>query len=90
VFRATEFGIGKPARDMLWTVVGTESKYKVKNVIDTVLYRGADVVGGWTHAAFGALGMTLSAIASTSAVIAFGLLVVAWSVGRRYRQQGGF
>ncbi len=90
VFRATEFSIGKPTRDMLWTVVSPEAKYKVKNVIETVVYRGADVVGGWAHAAFGALGFTLTAIASTSAAMALALVMVAWSVGRRYRQMGGF
>ncbi len=88
-FRTTEFGIGKPARDMLWTVVDTESKYKVKSVIDTVVYRGADVFGGWAHAAFGALGMSLGMMASACAAITLALGIVAFKVGTRYRQLSG-
>jgi AAA family ATP:ADP antiporter len=58
--RSTEFGIGKPNRDMLYTVVDPETKYKVKNVVDTVIYRGSDVVSSWIHGALVAAGATLA------------------------------
>lgn len=87
--RATEFGIGKPSRDMLYTVVDPETKYKVKNVIDTVVYRGSDAASTWIHAALVAAGATLGGLAALAAVIAAGLAGIAWGVGSGYRRRGG-
>ena len=47
VRRAGEYALVRPGRDMLYTVVGAEDKYKAKNFIDTVVYRGADALSGW-------------------------------------------
>ena len=40
--RVAEYAVAKPTREMLFTVVDQESKYKAKNVIDTVVYRFGD------------------------------------------------
>jgi ATP:ADP antiporter, AAA family len=45
--RATEYAIAKPAREVLFTVVTQEQKYKSKNFIDTVMARGGDTLGVW-------------------------------------------
>ena len=87
--RALEFGVGKPARDMIYTVVDVETKYKVKNVIDTAVARGSETVSGWTHGAFAAAGLGLSGIAGVACLIACGLVAIAWSVGTGYRRRGG-
>lgn len=47
VRRAGEYAFVRPGREMLFTVVSPEAKYKAKNFIDTVVYRGADAVSGW-------------------------------------------
>jgi len=56
--RSVEYAIAKPAREVLFTVVTREQKYKSKNFIDTVLARGGDTLGAWTPtillSAFGA------------------------------------
>jgi len=87
--RAAEFGLGKPSRDMLYTVVDAETKYKVKNVIDTVVYRGSDAASSWIHAALVAAGATLGGLAALAAAIAAGLAGIAWGVGSGYRRRGG-
>ena len=46
--RSMGFGFSKPTSDMLYSVVTPEEKYKVKNFIDTVVYRGGDVIGTWS------------------------------------------
>jgi len=46
--RALGFGFSKPTSDMLYSVVTPEDKYKVKNFIDTVVYRTGDVIGTWS------------------------------------------
>ncbi|MEI8298368.1 MAG: MFS transporter [Pseudomonadota bacterium] len=89
LLRATEFGLGKPARDMLYTVVSTEAKYKSKNLIDTVIYRAMDAAAGWLHAGLSLLGLSLAGIAAAASGLALLLLGIAWRVGSGYRQRGG-
>ena len=44
--RAAEYGIFNPARELLFTVVGREQRYKAKSFIDTVVRRGGDSASG--------------------------------------------
>lgn len=61
--RAGQYAISKPAREMLFTVVERETRYKAKSVIDTLVYRGGDAASAWLYAGLSALGLGLSAIA---------------------------
>lgn len=45
--RVGEYALVRPGREMLYTVAEPEEKYKAKNFIDTVVYRGGDAIGGW-------------------------------------------
>lgn len=45
--RVGEYAISKPAREVLFTVVSREEKYKAKNFIDTAISRGGDAATGW-------------------------------------------
>ncbi|MDQ2149260.1 MFS transporter [Alcaligenaceae bacterium C4P045] len=47
VRRAGEYALVRPGREMLYTVIPPEQKYKAKNFIDTVVYRGGDAISGW-------------------------------------------
>ncbi|KAF1722369.1 NTP/NDP exchange transporter [Pseudoxanthomonas wuyuanensis] len=47
VRRAGEYAFVRPGREMLYTVVPPEQKYKAKNFIDTVVYRGGDAISAW-------------------------------------------
>jgi len=82
VRRVAEYAVAKPTREMLFTVVDQESKYKAKNVIDTVVYRFGDFSSAWVSAAVLPFGVTGLAIfgAITSAV----WFPVAWLLGKRY------
>ncbi|MEZ0472523.1 NTP/NDP exchange transporter [Luteimonas salinilitoris] len=48
--RAGEYAFVRPGREMLYTAVPAEAKYKAKNFNDTVVYRGADAVSAWVKA----------------------------------------
>ncbi|ANB17752.1 NTP/NDP exchange transporter [Dokdonella koreensis] len=50
VRRAGEYALVRPGREMLFTTVSPEAKYKAKNFIDTVVYRGADALSAWVKA----------------------------------------
>ncbi len=77
VRRALDYGMAKPTREMLFTVLNPESKFKSKSLIDTVLQRGSDTLGQTAY--LGIAGYGLAAIGWLSALIC-GLLVVvtAW------------
>lgn len=63
-------GISKPAREVLFTVVGREERYKSKAFIDAAVYRGGDLVSGWAYAGLAALGMAAGTIALAAAPLA--------------------
>ncbi len=48
--RAGEYALVRPGRETLFTLVDSEAKYKAKNFIDTVVYRGADAISAWFKA----------------------------------------
>ncbi len=85
--RAGEFGLGKPCREVLFTVVDPATKYKAKNFIDTTLQRTGDMAGAWGHVGLQALGVTLAGFA---AICAVGMLAIAWiaaSLGREFHRR---
>ena len=61
--RAGSYSISRPARELLFTVVGREERYKAKNVIDTLVYRGGDAASAWLYTGLASLGLGLGAIA---------------------------
>lgn len=70
LYRSGRYGITRPAREVLFTVLNREQKYKSKAFVDTAVYRGGDLVSGWIFAGLQALGLSLGAIALVSAPIA--------------------
>jgi AAA family ATP:ADP antiporter len=72
--RAGEYGFVRPGREMLFTSVAPAAKYKAKNFIDTVVYRGADAVSSWVKAA-----ITLLAQQPAVAAIVGAGIALAWA-----------
>ncbi len=85
--RTANFAISNPAREVLFTVVAREEKYKAKNVIDIVAVRGADAAGGWLFAVLRSLGMELRAISLVAIPIAAACLALAVALGRAQEQR---
>ncbi len=81
--RAGNYAIARPAREMLFTVVGREEKYKSKNFIDTVVYRGGDAVSGWLFAGLAGMGLGLSGIAFIAVPLAATWLITGLAVGKK-------
>jgi AAA family ATP:ADP antiporter len=80
--RVAEYAIAKPTREMLFTVVDQESKYKAKNVIDTVVYRFGDLSAAWVSSLI--LPFGVSGLAVFGAVIAALWFPVVYALGKRY------
>lgn len=68
--RAGNYAVAKPGREMLFTVVPRMEKYKSKNFIDTVVYRGGDAIAGWIYTALAAFGLGLTGISLTAVPLA--------------------
>ena len=84
VRRFSEYAIAKPSRDILFTAVDQQAKYKAKNVIETVVYRFGDLTSSWLSAAvlpYGVAGLAVLGIAIS--VVWF---PIAWLLGRQYEQ----
>jgi AAA family ATP:ADP antiporter len=82
VRRVSEYAIAKPSRDMLFTVVDQQAKYKAKNVIDTVVYRFGDLTSAWLSAAvlpFGVAGLAIAGV-----IVSAIWFPIAYILGRRY------
>ena len=75
---------------VFFTVAGREEKYKAKNLIDVVIYRGSDALYGWVFDNLKALGLKLGAIALCAVPVAAGGLVLSmilwWTQERRAAQ----
>lgn len=83
VRRVGEYALVRPGREMLFTNVDAETKYKAKNAIDTFVYRGGDAVSAWANAGIVAIGTTAAA-AIVGAVVAAVWAMVGWLLGRRH------
>jgi AAA family ATP:ADP antiporter len=80
--RVAEYAIAKPAREMLFTAVDQQSRYKAKNVIDTVVYRFGDFSSAWVSAAI--LPYGVAGLAVFGVVVSAVWFPVARALGKRY------
>ena len=87
VRRAGNYGITRPAREMLFTLVDRETRFKAKPVIDIVAYRGSDMLMAWLFTGLTqGLGLGLAAVAAIGAGIAALWSVVGVYLGRWFEQ----
>lgn len=87
VRRAADYGLGKPTREMLFTVLHPESKFKSKSLIDTVLQRGSDTLGNWLYVLLAGLGLGLTGFSALCAVLCFALIAVTWRLGASFSRR---
>ncbi len=81
--RTGNFAFARPSREVLFTVVPREDKYKAKSFIDTVIYRAGDQVGAWSYAALGFMGLSMTAIAMVAIPLSAAWLLNGLWLGRK-------
>lgn len=85
--RVTQYAIARPSREICFTVVEQENRYKTKNIIDVVVYRLGDLSSAWMQAGLRALGIGLNGTLGVG-VLASGIWAIsAWTLGRQYEQR---
>ncbi len=82
--RAANFAAARPVRELLYTAVSREDKYKAKSFIDTFVYRLGDQLGAWANVGLGAVGLGLAGVSLAGAAISLLWLASALWLGRRY------
>jgi AAA family ATP:ADP antiporter len=81
--RTGSFAVARPTREVLFTVVSREDKYKAKSFIDTVMYRGGDQIGAWSYALLSFLGLGMAGIAFVAVPISAAWLLNGFWLGRK-------
>lgn len=85
--RAGNYAVTRPAREMLFTVVNRQVRFKTKPFIDIVIYRGGDMVNAWAFTALTqGLGFSLAVVAGIGAVIALIWASVGIYLGKKFNQ----
>ena len=87
--RAGDYAIMKPAREMLFSVVSREEKYRCKNFIDTAILRSGDTTGAWLLTGAKALGASASAIPLIGVAMGVAWCSVAYWLGTQYNSLSG-
>jgi AAA family ATP:ADP antiporter len=87
LYRSGRYAITRPAREVLFTVVGREERYKSKAFIDAAVYRGGDVVNGWVYAGLVAAGLGVGAIALAAAPVMGVWVILGILLGRAQEER---
>jgi ATP:ADP antiporter, AAA family len=85
--RTATHALTRPSRELLFTTVGREDKYKTKNVIDTLVYRAGDMATGWLYALLVWLGVSRAGLAVTALPLVVIWVALAIALGRAHRRR---
>ena len=81
--RVCNFAFARPARELLFTVVSREDKYKAKSFLDTAEDRAGDQVGSWSYAVLSAIGLALAGISLVAVPLSALWIALSYWLGRR-------
>ena len=84
--RGIEYAITRPAREVIYTVVSREDRYKTKGFIDTFVYRLGDQVGIWSSAMFTGIGASVAPIAAIGIAVVW-LFTALWLGGQQKKRE---
>ncbi len=86
--RVGEYAFVRPGREMLWSAVDTETKYKAKNLVDVPVYRGGDALVAQVDKGLAAAGMSAATVAFIGAGVAAAWAVNGYLLGRSRKDLG--
>ena len=87
VRRIGQYAFVRPGREMLFTILPAEEKYKAKNFIDTVCYRGGDMVSAWISRILNQLGNGNSVTMIAGIGIAGAWAATGYALGKAQRNR---
>ena len=81
--RGGNYAVSRPAREVLFTVLRREDKYKAKSFMDTFVYRAGDQIGAWSYPLLIWFGLGLTGISFVAAPLAGVWCVLSIWLGRK-------
>ncbi|HEU5058673.1 MAG TPA: MFS transporter [Kofleriaceae bacterium] len=84
--RASDYGLARPAREVLFTVVPREDKFKAKNVVDVVVYRASDAAFAWLTLLMSTAGLGVTATSLVALPLCAAWVAGAIALGRQERR----
>jgi AAA family ATP:ADP antiporter len=84
--RVIQYAIARPSREICFTVVDQESRYKAKNILDVVVYRLGDLSAAWVQSGMSMLGFAVGGGLGLGLVASAVWGATAWSLGRQYER----
>ena len=84
--RTANFAVSNPAREILFTAADREDKYKAKNVVDGVVFRGADMLSGWLFTALTAF-LSIPLIAAVMIPVSLAWAALSFHLGRQQEKR---
>ena len=82
--RVGEYALVKPGREMLFVPLDSDSKYKVKNFLDAVVYRGGDALSAQAESILANVGILCVLLSGAAISFIWGLLGV--FLGKNYEK----
>ena len=87
--RGLQYGLERPSREVLYTAVTSEEKYKAKAFIDTVVFRGGDAAAIWAYDAVRSLALPSAVVTTAMLVVCGGWAAVAIYAARKNEAKRG-
>jgi AAA family ATP:ADP antiporter len=84
--RGVEYAVTRPAREVIYTVVSREDRFKSKGFIDTFVYRLGDQVGIWSSTLFTSLGGSMASLAAIGIALVW-LVTALWLGGEQKKRE---
>src|SRR6266513_3135573 len=81
--RVAAYALMRPSREILFTVLRREDKYKVKSVTDTLGYRTGDQIGAWSYGGLHVLGLSLASISFIAVPVVAGWCALCFWLGKK-------
>jgi AAA family ATP:ADP antiporter len=82
--RAANFSVSRPAREVLFTVLSREDKYKAKSFLDTFIYRAGDQIGAWSYPVVASLGLGLAGTSFVASPLAAIWCILSFWLGKKH------
>ncbi len=84
--RASQYALERPGRESIFTTTGRDVRYRSKNFMDTVVFRGGDSLTAWMSSGLAALGLGFSSIAAALVPLSLAWAALATWIGRKARK----
>ena len=84
--RAGDVALARPMREVLFTTVSRDEKYKSKSFIDTFVYRVGDQIGAWSYSLMAVLGLGVVGVSWVAVPLAGLWMFTGWKLGRRQEE----